>query len=127
MVLTLLSALARQNVDPWQEAADLSKLPRDIAMQRITSRLETLPGDPSPADRTALVERLMPLLPGPRPVPESPENFLQHLHAGIRRTRSSQLSLVLIYVILISAAGWMFASSGQPSVSAQTAQQVLVR
>ena len=127
MVLTLLSALARQNVDPWQEAAELSSLPRDTAIQRMTSRLEDLPGDPSSADRTALVERLMPLLPDPRSIPESPGNLLERLHVGIRRIGSSELSLVLIYVILIAAAGWMFAATGQTAVSAQTSQQALVR
>lgn len=127
MVLTLLSVLARQNVDPWEEAADLSRLPRDTAMQQIMSRLEGLPGDPPPADRTALAERLMHLLPGPRSIRESPGNFIHQLHAGINHIGSSELSLVIIYVILMSTAGWMFAASGQPAVSAQTAQQVLVR
>lgn len=127
MALTVLSALARQNVDPWQEAADLSKLPRETAMQRIASRLEALPGDPSQVDRSAIAERLLALLPRARAMPESPGDFLHQLHAGIKRTGSSELSLVLIYVILMSAGGWVFASSMQPAVSAQTAQQVLVR
>lgn len=127
MALTVLSALARQNVDPWQEAADLSRLPRETAMQRITSRLEAIPGDRSLVDRTAIAERLLALLPGPRAMPELPEDFLHRLHAGIKRTGSSELSLVLIYVILMSAGGWIFASAMVPAVSAQTAQQVLLK
>jgi len=127
MALTVLSTLARQNVDPWQEAAYLSRLPRETAMQRIRSRLETIPGDPSLVDRTAIAERLLALLPGPRAMPESPGAFLRQLHAGIKRAGSSELSLVLIYVILMSVGGWVFASSMEPAVSAQTAQQVLVR
>ena len=128
MALTVLSALARQNVDPWQEAADLSRLPRETAMQRITAQLETIPGDPSLADRTAIAERLLALLPRPPAMRELPAgDFFHQLHAAIRRAGSSELSLVLIYVILMSAGGWMFASAVQPAVLTQTAQQILVR
>ena len=31
MVLNVMSAFARRNVDPWEEAARLSRLPRDVA------------------------------------------------------------------------------------------------
>jgi hypothetical protein len=34
---------------------------------------------------------------------------------------------VLFYVILMSAAGWIFIPSAHPAVSAQTAQQVSAR
>jgi len=34
-LLTVLSVLARQNLDPWDEAADLSRLPPDAAAQRL--------------------------------------------------------------------------------------------
>ena len=37
MLLSVLSALARLDVDPWQEAADLARLPRDSATQRLTA------------------------------------------------------------------------------------------
>ena len=40
---------------------------------------------------------------------------------------AAQKSNVIIYVILIAAAGWMFAATGQTAVSAQTSQQALVR
>ena len=63
MVLTVLSALARLDVDPWVEAADLSRLPRATASARFVSMLESLPGHSSLADRTALAGRLIPLLP----------------------------------------------------------------
>jgi len=127
MALTVLSALARQNVDPWQEAADLSRLPRETAMQRIASRLEAIPGDPSLVERTAIAVRLLALLPGPPAMGESPGDFLHQFRVAVKRTGSSELSLVLIYVILMSAGGWMFASTMRPTASAPTAQQVLLR
>ena len=43
MTLSVLSALARQDVDPWTEAARLSALPREAATQQITDLLGGLP------------------------------------------------------------------------------------
>jgi len=43
MTLSVLSALARQDVDPWTEAARLSALPRETATQQITDLLGGLP------------------------------------------------------------------------------------
>ena len=37
MALSVLSALARLNVDPWEEAAELSELPQHTATQRLAS------------------------------------------------------------------------------------------
>ncbi len=62
-LLTVLSMLARNNVDPWQEAADLSRLPRDIAMRKLISMITVSLGQPSTlADQTA-ADRLIALLP----------------------------------------------------------------
>src|SRR5579872_3785752 len=43
MVLTALSALARSGVDPWDEAARLSQLPRETATTNLTSIISGLP------------------------------------------------------------------------------------
>jgi hypothetical protein len=37
MSLSVVSALARSNVDPWQEAAKLARLPAKTATQRLAS------------------------------------------------------------------------------------------
>jgi hypothetical protein len=42
MPLTVLSALL--GVDPWEEATELSGLPKEIAAQRLTSLIARLPG-----------------------------------------------------------------------------------
>lgn len=62
--VTVLSALARLDVDPWQEAADLARLPRKAASQRLTELLMRLPhrqGDL--AEAHAISTRLIGLLP----------------------------------------------------------------
>jgi hypothetical protein len=60
-LLTVLSVLARQNVDPWEEAAALSRLAPDTAAQRLTAMITALPGLSS--NQAAVAERLIALLP----------------------------------------------------------------
>jgi len=64
MPLSVLSALARLNVDPWQEAARLTSLPREAAIQRLTGLIAELPGGspthPGPATNAAGLIRLLP-------------------------------------------------------------------
>ena len=47
MLLTVLSALARLGIDPWQEAAQLAVLPEKTATQRLVSLIAALPDGPS--------------------------------------------------------------------------------
>jgi hypothetical protein len=126
MALTVLSALARQDVDPWQEAADLSRLPRGSAIQRITSRLETIPGGPSLEERTAIAQRLISLLPAAKPLPAADRQSNDGLAAGMKVIGSSELSVVIIYVVLMCFGGWLFASAMDPG-EGQTAHQVPIR
>src|SRR3979411_878626 len=64
MPLSVLSALARLNVDPWEEAAELSELSKDNATQRLASLIARLPaGRWAPADCRAIANRLIELLP----------------------------------------------------------------
>ena len=66
MQLSVLSALARLDVDPWEEAAALARLPRAAAASKLASRIAALPAGPSarPDPRT-IAARLIPLLPRP--------------------------------------------------------------
>ena len=61
MSLSVVSALARSNVDPWQEAARLARLPVQAATQRLTSLIAALPG--RQIDGGAIAARLIALLP----------------------------------------------------------------
>jgi hypothetical protein len=40
--LSVLSTLARLDIDPWQEAAELARLPREAATQRLASSIAAL-------------------------------------------------------------------------------------
>ena len=67
--LTVLTALTRLGIDPWQEAARLADLPRDVAVTALAAALARLPamspgGNWKAADAEAIATRLAGLLPG---------------------------------------------------------------
>jgi hypothetical protein len=66
-LLTVLSALVRLGIDPWQESARLAQLSTDMATQRLTSIISGLPnGRWAPSDAGAIAARLINLLPAKR-------------------------------------------------------------
>ncbi len=61
--LSVVSALARLNVDPWQEAAELARLPGEAAARRLTALLADLPdGVVARSELGTIVVRLLALL-----------------------------------------------------------------
>ena len=62
--VSVLSALARQNVDPWMEAAELARLPRTTAITRLTALSVSIStgdlGRRDPADNAARLAALLP-------------------------------------------------------------------
>jgi hypothetical protein len=64
MTLSVLSALARQDIDPWTEAARLSRLPEETAVEQIIALLDALPRRiVASLDRMKVASRLSALLP----------------------------------------------------------------
>ena len=65
MRLSVLSALARLDLDPWQEAATLADLSRSTASQRLRSLIASLPGASELRGEAAAAtaDRLIELLP----------------------------------------------------------------
>ena len=63
MMLSVLSTLARRNLDPWKEAADLAKLPVDAAARRLASLIAGLPGAAGHLEAGGAANRLVLLLP----------------------------------------------------------------
>jgi hypothetical protein len=62
--VSVLSALARQNVDPWAEAAELAQLSRESAIARLASLISLVTtGASARLDPTANATRLLALLP----------------------------------------------------------------
>src|SRR5271156_2665800 len=59
--LSVVSALARLDLDPWAEAAKLAKLPVEIATQKLSSLLQEVPL--ARQDPGQIAARLVALLP----------------------------------------------------------------
>jgi hypothetical protein len=64
MLLSVISALARLDLDPWLEAASLARMPRETATERMASLISALP-DRTSAHRApeAIAAHLIGLLP----------------------------------------------------------------
>src|ERR1700692_4568792 len=66
MLVSVLSGLARSDVDPWQEAAKLARLPGETATQRLAALIDALPDRAALyADPRTIATRLVGLLPHP--------------------------------------------------------------
>ena len=63
MTLSVVSALARTGVDPWREAAELSRLPRRAATERLAALIAALPGAAPTGLPPGVVPGLIALLP----------------------------------------------------------------
>ena len=64
--LSVLSMLARLDIDPWDEAAKLARLPRAAAARRLVDFIAATPGAPSAyLNAKTVSDRLLILLPSP--------------------------------------------------------------
>jgi hypothetical protein len=122
--LSVISALARLNIDPWKEAADLARLPLDAAARKLTSLIATLPvGSSALADPGTMAHRLVALLRA-KPAPHTPSASAAVSAVPDKPTmRSTVIRFTIYYVIaitLILACQWAMAadSRGLEEVSA---------
>ncbi len=115
LTLSVVSLLARMNLDPWQEAGDLAALPADAAARRLTISLNTLT---DPLLRRAITEtmvlRLLSLLPRQVPVAvqaPAPAGVPAAPHAGARIG-----TIIVITSAIILLVSRIFAAHGYPSL-----------
>jgi len=102
--LTVLTALSRLGVDPWQEAARLSNLPRDAAARAFALTIAKLPeGDWKASDSEAIAARLVNWLPG-RSAPPIPSSAAVRVRDEMKSSKSSGLTVWLVGGALFVAA-----------------------
>jgi hypothetical protein len=106
--LSVMSALARLDIDPWAEAASLAGLSKAAATTRLSALLGPLPGAPSnKPDRDGLCRRVLGLLPSASVLPELPALIAPRpgkLRASIRPPTSSVLFVsCMVIAALIGA------------------------
>jgi len=67
MPVSVLSGLARSDLDPWNEAAKLAQMPGEAATKELASLIVALPDGAAPfSDPRMIAARLVALLPRPR-------------------------------------------------------------
>ena|ERR1700733_8557419 len=117
MQLSVLSALARLDVDPWEEAAALGRLPRGAATSKLAALIAALPAGPSarPDPRT-IASRLIPLLPRPVASEVPPRPAVSGIGAVTRSPILTYLILYGISMLLMLALQWLIVG---PQVPAQ--------
>lgn len=106
LVLTVLSALARLGIDPWQESARLAQLSTDMATQRLTSIVARLPnGRWAQSDAGAIAARLIELLPTKRAAQSPSRATADAQHPRAPPVASLVLLMVLGGSILFAVMG----------------------
>jgi len=105
--LSVLSALARLDVDPWKEARSLARMPREAAAVRLTELIEALPLAPASAIPSRMsAANLVALLPKGKAVDARSSDSL-FAATGSRETRVlmalSGFAIVMLVLFTMSA------------------------
>ena len=97
--LTVLSALAQANVDPWEEAARLSAMSKVTAEKTLVSMFDRIPGrDWSPSEEATIAARLVKLLP-----PRSGGMESATMNIGAGRVQLSRVWLVWVSLAIAAS------------------------
>ena len=111
MPLSVLSALSRLDIDPWEEAAELFEMPTETATQRLASLIARLPaGRWAQTDARAIAGRLIKLLPSRS---NSKGQVSEKAHHR-RTTTGSTFAMILLGAAFIATA-LIFAANREPA------------
>jgi hypothetical protein len=114
MPLSVLSALARLDIDPWQEAAELARVPRETATRRLASSIAALPDGPSAhLDCGTIAARLIALLPSRTRSDIPPRQTLPD--AGDAAKLRAGIFMYAVFIAFILAAQWIAVSRLPPA------------
>ena len=114
MLLSVLSALARLDIDPSQEAARLAALPGEPRPGRLSSLIATLPDGasvhPDPAENAARLIALLPLRAGSKIAPRA------GVPGAAVATQPRAITFVyVIFMVIALSAQWIAADRQQPA------------
>jgi hypothetical protein len=115
MRLSVLSALARLDIDPWQEANELARLPREAAIQRLALLIARLPdGSSTHRDPRMIAGRLIALLP-------RQESFNVPSSATLREGTNSRAALYMFFILMALFIGQAFVARHPPQAQLDNA------
>jgi hypothetical protein len=112
MPLSVLSALARLNLDPWQQAAELRDMSKATATQRLAELIGQLPGEWAKPDLAATAHRLIELLPRGATSKVSLEGT--PVLSGRLNMPSKNMIMYALFALLGTAAILMVTASREP-------------
>ena len=111
MQLSVLSALARQDVDPWEEAARLACLPSAVATQKLTSLIAALTsGRSTRLDPGAIAARLSALLPRGAGSDLRSRTVLSGVSTANKLWPVKYLIIYVIYMFFMLGTQWLIAN-----------------
>lgn len=113
--LSVLSALARQDVDPWERAAHLNRLPAPAAVRELAALLAALPEEVSAgAAPAALAARLIALLPQ-RSAAQKPGESPRPPRAGKHVVPLGRVAIIVGYLLFVFFSQWLIAGMMKPA------------
>jgi hypothetical protein len=116
MALSVVSALARLNVDPWQEAANLAQLPVTTAARRLASLIASLPDRPSTLlDPGANAARLIAHLP--RRIGLTPPSTAAAGSVNMPAVMHSQTFRYAVFILVVVVLGGLSVAASQRSAT----------
>jgi hypothetical protein len=135
--LTVLSVLARLDIEPWQEAARLAQLPGEAAAPALAALISALPkGSATAPDSATVAARLITLLPRQSErgiAAQSVPDRARVVQIPDRATIVARAVLCLIVLVLLLASQWgvmsplASAPERKPMVAPTTAVPVRAR
>jgi hypothetical protein len=120
-LLRVVSLLARMNLDPWQEASELARLPDDAATRKLTALIAALPaGLSARADPGLIAARLSGLLPRQARVTISAHALISQIPSAHRSRALTSIILYAIFMLFLLCAQWLVVSPDPPAHVATT-------
>jgi hypothetical protein len=114
--VSVLTVLARLDVDAWEEAATLANMPRESAAHRLATLLASLPDSPAPAESATIAARLVALLHRKKPPPPRPGAAIPPGDAPVLPDKSDPALYYLLGMLtvtgLIFFVIWKWAATG---------------
>jgi hypothetical protein len=128
LYLSVVSALARLDLDPWSEAAKLATLPVETAVQKLSSVIAALQDIPSARQESGkIAARLIALLPRGLGVTTAPANAAAGA-TPIAEARLGFVILLLVFTIMLAVQMLVHAvpppAAGPATASAVTSQKL---
>ena len=120
MPLSVLSALARQGLDPWQEAERLAKQPQKAATEGLARLIAAMPASLWPLpDATTIAARLVALLPRQidRDEPLQPASSSKHRLIAETAQKSPWLIVAILTVALLAGVAVLVVPHAAESVA----------